>query len=262
MVPPWTPNADSDSDDQPVPEQDGKKDDGKKETKHELPVAPSARFRGARTSLGDFASTGSRDSLRKGVGRYVSTGLGGTSTAVRRMGGTATTAGALYGALGGDSRGVSEERSSLSAEALAGKSGEEIIAVIIETVRPIDGSQEAEASRNSINDALAEVQQKFPEADLLNLNESQREFVIDHFVAMDVFRQFNLDVGKTIQNKAPSATTGVARLKDAREFIREEVLGAFRRLRSAGNGLSGSRVSRIVKNALEDAFNVFSGWAE
>ena len=262
MVPPWTPALDDDSDgltDSPgVPNPEPKNDD----EDQAQPIAPQGRFRATRIALGDYASSGDRDSLRRAVGRYIASGLGGSATAVRRMGGTAITAGALYSALGGDSPGAPEDRSSLDAAALEGKSAEEVLAAVIQTVKPVDGTQEAEASRRSINDALAELMKRHPDADLLSLTEAQREFVIDHFVSMDVFRQFNLDVGKTIQDKAPNATTGVARLKEAREFIRETILASFRKLRTAGKRMSGSRVARIVKFALEDAFAVFSGYAE
>jgi hypothetical protein len=45
---------------------------------------------------------------------------------------------------------------------------------------------------------------RFPEADLLNLDPNQRGFAIERFTAIDVFRRFELDVGKTIVEKAPS----------------------------------------------------------
>ncbi len=79
---------------------------------------------------------------------------------------------------------------------------------------------------------------------------------------MDVFRQFYLDVGKTIQDKAPSASAGVSRLKQAREYIQGEVVAAFQRSRQNGIRLSGNRVSSIIARVLKDAFDVFSGWAE
>ena len=261
MVPPWTPDPESDSPADPNPDHE---DEQPKPENPKAPpeVAPKARFRSTRLALGDYASSGDRNSLRRGVGRYFSSGLGGSRTAARRMGGTSVTAGTLYGALGGNSPGASVDRETLDTEALKGKSAEEVIKTVIDTVRPVDGTQEGEATRESINDAMAELLNRHPEANLLELNETQREFVIDQYVSMDVFRQFYLDVGKTIQDKAPSATTGVARLKEAREYIRETVCASFRRLREAGTNLSGNRVSRIINRVLVDAFDVFSGYAE
>ena len=266
MVPPWVPDAEQ-------PQTPPEKKDEEKETSESdpqktaaipeaTPIAPRGRFGSTRTALGDYGSNGTRDSLRRGVGRYVSSGLGGSGTAARRFGGTATTAGALYGALGGTGTGASADRTTLDRDVLAGKSARQVIDAVIETACPVDGTQDTEASRNSINDALSELLNRHPEADLLELTEGQREFVVEQFVSMDVYRRFVLDVGNAIREKAPSATTALSRLKEAREYIRENVVASFEKLRNAGTRLNGSQVSRVVTQALKDAFDVFSGYSE
>jgi hypothetical protein len=45
------------------------------------PVAPAARFRGTRRSLGDYARSGNRDDLKKALGHYVRSGYSGSTTA-------------------------------------------------------------------------------------------------------------------------------------------------------------------------------------
>lgn len=79
---------------------------------------------------------------------------------------------------------------------LAGRSAKEVIDAVVEAVRPADGTQDAEASRAAINDALSELLTIFPDADLLNLNDEQRQLAIQRFVAIDVYRRFALDLGK------------------------------------------------------------------
>lgn len=270
MVPPWVPDPDvdepdntpEDSDQSEPDNEESDRDDSKEQDKVEKldsPIAPRGRFGGTRTSLGDFGSSGDRDSLRRGVGRYVSGGLGGSGTAVRRFGGTASTANSLYGALGGASSGQS---TAVDRALLAGKSAREIIDTVIEAVCPVDGTQDTESSRNSINDALTELLQRHPDADILDLSEDQREFVVESYVSMDVYRRFVLDVGNAIRDKAPNASTALSRLKQAREYIREHIVASFRKLREAGTRLSGSRVSRVVARSLKEAFDVFSGYAE
>jgi hypothetical protein len=267
MVPPWVPDAE-----QPQIPPEEKKDEQQGNSVQEapmpavapetLPIAPRARFGPTRTALGDYGSSGSRDSLRRGVGRYISGGLGGSSTAARRFGGTSTTAGALYGALGGAGTGASVDRTTLDRDVLSGKSARQVIDAVIEIACPVDGTQDTEASRNSINDALSELLNRHPDTDLLALTEDQREFVVGQFVSMDVYRRFVLDVGNAIREKAPNATTALSRLKEAREYIRENVIASFEKLRNAGARFSGNQVSRIVALALKDAFDVFSGYAE
>jgi hypothetical protein len=131
---------------------------------------------------------------------------------------------------------------------------------VIEAVRPVDGTQDAEAARTAIRDALSELLTRFPDADLLNLDDDQRCFAIERFTAMDVFHRFNLDVGKTIIEKAPSAVSAVSRLKQVRDYVKEAVAASFRKLRNAGKILTAGRVTHIVRDALRETFQVFEGY--
>ncbi|MFK3889219.1 Qat anti-phage system associated protein QatB [Sphingomonas sp. NPDC079357] len=214
-------------------------------------------------SLGDYAGSGDTGAMRRGFGHYARSGYGGSRMAARRMGGTASTAGALGGALAGLAAGQpAAPGSSLDPALLAGRSADEIMDAVVEAVRPVDGTQDAEASRAAIRDALSELLTRFPDADLLNLTPEQREFAIERFTAHDVFRRFDLDVGQTIREKAPSATTALSRLKQARDYVKETVSAAFRKLREAGRTLTAGRISEVVREALRETFEVFEGYAE
>lgn len=265
MVPPWVPD--------PVPPnpmtpgEPGDVDPGATQlppptTPPVIAVAPPRRFYGARLNLGKYASSGDRNELRRGIGQYVRTGLGGTGTAGRRFSGTARTAGALYAALSTIAGATpAAPGDPLAPVALAGRSAREIIAAVIEVVTPVDGTQDREASRRSINDALAAVMDRFPEADLLQLSAEQREFAIEHYVALDVYRRFVLDVGNAIRDAAPSATTALARLKEAKDYIRETVVAAFAKLK--GGAVKPSQaVEQVVTTALREALSVFQEYAE
>jgi hypothetical protein len=145
---------------------------------------------------------------------------------------------------------------------LAGRSAQEVMDAVVEAVRPVDGTQDTEASRAAIRDALSELLTIYPDADLLSLTDDQRTLAVERYTAIDVFRRFELDVGKTIMDKAPSAAAALSRLKEAKDYIKESVSAAFRKLREAGRALSGGRVAGIVRDALNDAFQVFEGYAE
>jgi hypothetical protein len=97
----------------------------------------------------------------------------------------------------------------------------------------------------------------FPDADLLNLTDDQRAAVIERFVALDVFRRTALDVGKIIQDKAPTASVGAGRLKEVKEYIKQIVASAFRKLRNGGNRMTGGRVGQVVRDALAETLHVF-----
>lgn len=233
------------------------------EPRQPIPVAPARRFLGANRNLGDYARSGDGASMRRGLGQYVKKGYGGSSTATRRMGGTAQTAQALYSALsGGQGSAATATGGALEPALTDGRSANEVMDAVVEAVRPVDGTQDAEASRTSIKDALSDVLNQFPDADLLNLQPEQRELAVERFVAGDVFRRIDLDIGRTIREKAPNAATGLGRLKEVREYVRETVSASFRRLRETGQRLAAGRITQIVQSAIRETFQVFEGYVE
>ncbi len=269
MVPPWVPDIplpSSPPEGNPeVAPNDGEEQDRRPRTepRQPIPIAPAGRFGNARRSLGVYAHSGDRGSMRRGVGGYILRGYGGSTTATRRFGGTAQTANILYSALsGGATNPYAAPGGQLDPVLMSGRSADAVMDAVVEAVRPVDGTQDAEASRAAIKDALADVLTRFPDADLLNLEEQHRELAIERFVSSDVFRRFDLDIGKTIRDKAPSAVAGLARLKEVREYIRETVAASFRKLRDAGQRFVADRITQIVQNALRETFQVFEGYAE
>ena len=201
--------------------------------------------------------------MRRGLRDYVRRGYGGRATAVRRFGGTASTADALYGALSGIAGGqAATPGSPFDRTLLVGRSAREVMDAIIEAVRPADGTQDAEASRASIKDALSELLTMFPEADLLSLTEDQRSAAIEYFVPIDLYRRAALDIGKTIQEKAPTATVALARLKEVKDYIKQTVAAAFRKLRTSGNRITTGRVSQVVRAVLAETFQVFETYVQ
>jgi hypothetical protein len=276
MVPPWVPaldpplqpaaepqdtETDPDADPQDNPEADPQNQLAvAPPASLPLPVlAPTARFGGARTSLGRFASSANSRDMRRGLRNYVRTGYGGSGGTARRFGGTAATANALYGTLAGSAAGQSSG-SPLDPVLMAGRTAREIIDAVVEAVRPADGTQDAETQRSAIQGALSELLTLFPDADLLNLTEQQRELAIERFVAFDVFGRFRLDVGKALQDKSPNAKAAVARFKEVRDYIKETIAAAFRTLRSAGNRITAARVKEFVSTVLVETFQVFEAY--
>lgn len=267
MVPPWTPAPPTDEASGNEPEGgDAPADDG---AAPQLPppkvasLAPPARFLGVRRALGDFARSGDGHDMRRGIGHYVRTGYGGSATMTRRFGGTAATAGALGGVLARVAGGQSAEPGSpLDPALLAGRNVQEVMDAVVEAVRPVDGTLDAEAERAAIREALTELLTRFPNADLLNLDAEQRTFAIERFTANDVYHRFTLDVGKTILEKAPNAMTALSRLKEVRDYVKQSVAAAFRKLRDAGRSLTSGRISQVVRDALRETFDVFEGYRE
>lgn len=227
------------------------------------PLAPPARFKGARRGLGDFANSGNRNSLRKSLREYVRHGYGGSKTTTARFGGTASIAGVFGNALESVADGSQQAGPGvLDRVLLKGRSASEVMDALVEAVRPVDGTQDAEAERASIRGSLSDVLVRYPDADLLNLSAEQRAFAIERFTAMDVFHRYELDMCKTIQEKAPSASVAMRRLKEIKDYIKECVSASFRKIANARTPLTTGRISQVVTQALQDTFEVFEGYVE
>lgn len=222
------------------------------------PLAPTGRFRNARRYLSEYAKNGNSVYLRKGVGKYIK-GLGGKKIATSRMGGSVFTAEALNAALLNLSTDQSfEETHPLYPATIKNQSAQKIIASIIETIRPIDGTQDAEASRTSINKALSEVLEQYPEADLQCLTDEQREFVVEQYLSEDIICRFELDVAESIRIKAPDVLTALIRLKEAHEYIRSSVRSIFANKENDGYSLNqGNFFISTIKKILEDTMYIF-----
>lgn len=267
MVPPWADNpteapdaGQGGQDDNQSSPEDNNAGDSKKESNPPL-NAPPGRFGGARSSLGAFAGDGSSSSMRNGIRQYVSRGYGGAKSAARRMGSTASTAGGLAGILSSDTRTTtqSDHFNSLSFQS---KNSDDVVNAIIEAVRPIDGTQDSEASRESIKDALSELLDKHPDADLLELNDNDKYLVIEAFLATDIYQRIALDVGKHIQDKAPNAAAGVNRLKQIKEYVRETVKSSFKKIGNNPSSLPPHKITQLARSVIEDTYEVFEDYTQ
>ena len=262
LVPPWVNDPEGTAPEPPdageLEEAAGDADDRKQVP---MELAPARRFVGARLNLGAFAASGSRDSLKRGLGHYVSRGLGGSGRASQRMAGTARKAGQLYDvlqSLGGGIAPTVDLRIDLAL--LAGRTAREIVDRISEALSPSDGTLDSEASRNSISWALCEFMRLEPTVDLTALHGEQIELVIELFIGEDICRRIELDVGKTVFAKAAGAAAAIRRLDQMCRYVRESVAASFRRRRASLGHFTRRVVNRLASNVIRDTYEVFGGY--
>ncbi len=225
------------------------------------PLAPARRFGAARTSLGSYGRSGNHNDLKAGLGHYVRSGYGGSAQAARRMGGTARTAGALYGVFSALRSGQAPtDAPGINPATLVGRPAREVMDAIADAIRPIDGTQDAEASRQAMDGAVADLLGRFPDADLTTLDQSQIEMMLERYAARDLCHRIELDVGKSITSKAPDPATAVRRLEDMRQYIAAEIAAQFAQHRQGGQQLTGSNVAALVASVLQATLSVFEDY--
>lgn len=224
------------------------------------PAVPSTpgRWRGVRTSLGKFAGGGADRGrhLRRGLGHYSRSGMGGSGNAARRLGGSASAASSLHNALTSLASGQPlPPELGINPQALAGLTPAEIADVLVDAIKPIDGTQDAEATRDSAARALSDILAQ--NNDLTNLSPAQVDQVTAATLGYNVAHRIELDVGKSIIDKAPTKGEGLERLQEMKDYVREVVAAQYAAERAANGAIGRAVIDRISRDAIQQAFEVF-----
>jgi hypothetical protein len=102
----------------------------------------------------------------------------------------------------------------------------------------------------------------YPDADLLNLDENQKQLVIERFISYDVYRRISLELGSAVRDKSPNAKTCLQRLKEIRDYVRETISNAFRKFRSSLQRLNVGHIKEIATMSIHEAFIVFEEYVK
>ena len=273
LVPDWVEDIDGiePSHDEPQENIDGddstedkSSDEETQEDPPKIPLTPKRRLKTARQEMGKFASEGDRSNLRRGVGNYIRSGRGGTAMAVRRSGGSARRGASLGGIVsGGPAFGDIRER---IREAIA-SSGDPamLLAAIAAAASPNDGTLDSETGQRAASEALQHVLEMNPEADLLNLNPSERETLLERFLAIDCYELFMTEVGKHIQSKV-ELSEAIDRISEIKNYFCETFRQANQR-RTAINATSLGRASdtqlnSVCREVIADAYFTFEAYLD
>jgi hypothetical protein len=177
------------------------------------------------------------------------------------MAGTAHTAGGLYGVLNALSSGAQLPPDvAIDPTTFAGKTQREIADLIVDALRPTDGTQDADAARDAMASAFAELLAEQPDVDITALTPVQIEQVIESYMAGDLSHRIELDVGTAVLNKAPSAAAGIRRLEEMKAYVRQEVARCFRARKEAGQQMTRQNASALSSQILRDTFEVFESY--
>lgn len=220
--------------------------------------SPPGRWRGVRTSLGKFGGGGDDRGrhLRRGLGHYSRSGMGGSGNAARRMGGSARTASVLHSALTALANGEPlPQELGIDPQALVGLPPSEFADALVDAIRPIDGTQDAEATRDSVARALSDMLDQ--NADITSLTPQQVDQVTASTLGYDVALRIELDVGKAIIAKAPTKGDGLERLQEMKDYVREIVAAEYAEERASVGTVGRAAIERISRNAIQQAFEVF-----
>jgi hypothetical protein len=161
-----------------------------------LPAPIPGRFRQFRHSMTRYAKTGDKEQLKSALGHYARTSTGGASVAVRRFGNVIKAGSSLLGLL---STGQTQPNEPIiNLEQLSGKTIEEAISIIANTLTPLNG--DGERIRTSINNALIAALDGITDINLSIMTNDILSSVIINYITENIFLDILLNSGNSFNN--------------------------------------------------------------
>jgi hypothetical protein len=218
-------------------------------------VAPPGRYGGARRALSAYAKGGATADMRKGIGRLVNKGMGGSRRAALRMQSTVTAAAALGGLLsaareGGDP-GIDAWVVSVKQRGL---SAADIALEVAERLLPNGGSIDEESAKHAMDQAIIKLYDMDPNADIFNLTDDQIADVMTYTIAYDVYNRVQLELGRVFEKLKYSATVVHERLAQVLDYVTGVVREA---MKGARKGTTSRSMRDVSAKAMNDAMFVF-----
>lgn len=243
LVPPWAEDGDS-----IVISDAGSDTDtevSNSEVQSETPAPHSAetsgtRFQAARRSFGDYAKSGSRDDLKKSLGKYARNSTGKGAGAAKRLASGITAGSGLFGLLSGSL--VSTDSGSLQLSSLTGLSTDQAIDRIVTHLTP--NSADSDLVRTAMNFALSEVLQESEYIDDVGFTPDLMGEIFTCYLTDLVFQQVLFDMGKAWFH-AETATRQIHMENELRELIK--VIVDSKLYKASGGDVSSITQSQIVK---------------
>lgn len=150
------------------------------------------------------------------------------------------------------------DKSGLSPKDLRNCSVREAKDRIIEAIQPVDGSQDTESIRESLNQAMGDMLEIHEEASLDSLTEEQFDTLMSSFIAHEIYSHFMLEVGETLLAKGGSE--GVERANDVLDYIKAEVGRVYATFETSPT--SSKEAAGISNSVLEKTFSIFEGYIQ
>jgi len=221
-------------------------------------LAPPARFRSARLSMGDYIRSGSRNSLRDSLGHYSRTSMGGSQNVANRMRHSASIASKLYSSFSLLREGNEPTISSLISDYRAANADVYgLIDAIAEYISGDGGSLDETSPRDSISSALSDLFDKNPEVDISALSDDSVWSLVSSFLGYEAFSRIQLDIGRGFETTDVSLADRITRLKDMREYLESEISSQIDVIRSELGNKPPSDLQKIMLTAIERTFKVF-----
>ena len=237
-------------------ENDKQSDEREPDDNKKSDMALKFRFASARRSMGEYVRSGSKDSLRKSLGHYSKTGMGGSKNLSKRMRTTTKVAANFFQTFqslrDNENFALGKILSELQGR---GANANEIIDTIIDNICPNGGSLDEVSCRDSGRFALSEFMSQNPNADISKLTDDQIWSLTGTFLGNEVFSRIQLDMGQAFEKQDVSAVERVDRMNEMKDYLQSEISSQLNRLRNSGSKTID--MQKLFQTAIKNTFEVY-----
>lgn len=259
LDPPWLDDIDIDEQnphEMTQSEKDSQENIVSAEEPKESVVAPRRRFANARRNLGEYVRSGSSDSLRKGLGHYSKTGMGGAKSLSQRMRASSKVGSNFYGVF----RSLRDNPEFALGKVLSdlksqGADAQKIISTIVEYICPLGGSIDEISIKNSAMASLSEYLEKYPDVDFENLSDDQMWELTSSYIGNEIFNRVQMDIGQSFEKADIPYPDRIIRLNDMKDFIQAEVAVQFNKIRDTES--KSINVQKLIQDTIRATFEVY-----
>ncbi len=231
------------------------------EQKVDIPVAPPARFAGARAKLGAYAreKTGGAG-FREAAGHYSKTGMGGAGRLASRMRHSTAIGARLAEFLTSASAQTSVTSKAWVKDIVdRGLNGHELIDAIIQHVAPSGGSRDEESVADSMARALSEFLEKNEDSDLLDLGAADIREITECYLANEACNRLVNDIGQVLESEKVSLKDSLMLLQEMREYLRADLSVQIENIWKVTENPTYSQLDQILRAAVQHTFEVYEG---
>ena len=221
-----------------------------------LNIAPRGRFSSARRDMREYVRSGSSDSLRRSLGHYSRTGMGGAKALSHRMRASAKVGSNFYGAF----RSLRDDPEFALGKVLSdlkaqGANARQIISTIVEHVCPTGGSIDEVSLRNSATAALSEYLEEHPTVDFCRLSDDQMWELTGTYVANEIFERIQMDIGQAFEKNDIAVSDRIIRMNNMRSFIQADVAVQLNKIRETE--LKTVNIEKLIQHTIRATFEVY-----
>ena len=221
-------------------------------------TAIGGRYGDARRELGKYIKTGNSQHLSDALGHYSNKGSGGAGAAATRMRASTRGGAELFSFLNAVAQRSTPQAARWVDDLRAtNPSADDVVDAIVRELAPPGGSADEESLRDSMARALSDLVREDTAVDLLSMRPDDIWDLMKGYLAIEVVNRFIFDMGPALESSKVDPSTIVARERQMRLFVKNEIGTHIDMLLSTNPNPTRAELDGVLQETLKMTFELF-----